>query len=57
MTHVGLKFDLLSLKLSNKYRRDSEQYQQRLKYYLCDNNIVLDTECMKNTFKTGFYLG
>jgi len=50
------RFDEL-VKLSNKYRRDSEQYQQRLKYYLCDNNIVLDTEGMKNTFKTGFYLG
>ena len=50
------RFDEL-VKLSSKYRRDSEQYQQRLKYYLCDNNIVLDTEGMKNTFKTGFYLG
>lgn len=44
------------IKLSAKWRKDSEAYQQLLKEWICDNNSVKDTEGQKFTFKTGIYI-
>lgn len=41
--------------IANKYLKDSESYQSRLKEYFCDNSI--EVEKSLGTYKTGFYLG
>lgn len=43
------------VKISEKYKRDSETYQQILREYLCDNSISFIPE--KETINTGIYLG
>lgn len=47
------KFDEL-IKVSNKYRHDCDKYQELLKEYMCDNNIMVENG---NTYKTGLFLG
>ena len=47
------KFDEL-IKVSNKYRHDCDKYQELLKEYMCDNNIIVENG---NTYKTGLFLG
>lgn len=43
------------VKIADKYRKDSDEYQQILRKYLCDNGIVYNRE--KNTINYGLYLG
>lgn len=43
------------VKISDKYRKDCDSYQQILTKYVCDNSIATIPE--KNTFKVGLYLG
>lgn len=44
------------VKISQKYLKDSEQFQQLLKDYICDNNISLDEDGKHETLKTGLYI-
>lgn len=41
--------------IANKYLKDSEAYQSRLKEYFNDNSIIANKTL--DTYKTGFYLG
>ena len=53
------RFDEL-VKISKKYLIDSQHYEQILRNYICDNNIILSTEdspVLKSGYKTGIYLG
>lgn len=53
------RFDEL-VKISKKYLIDSQHYEQILRDYICDNNVVLSTEdspVLKSGYKTGIYLG
>lgn len=53
------RFDEL-VNISNKYLKDSQHYEQILRDYICDNNIILSTEdspVLKSGYKTGIYLG
>lgn len=43
------------VKVSDKYRKDCNEYQQILKDYVCDNSIQILPE--KNTINYGIYLG
>ena len=42
------------IQIANKYLKDSEAYQSRLKEYFCDNAITVNQKL--STYKTGFYL-
>lgn len=44
------------MSISRKYLLDSEQYQQLLRDYLCDNSIITDNEGKKSVLKTGIYI-
>ena len=48
------------VRVSKKYANDSQAYEQILREYICDNNIVLSTTdgpVLKSGYKTGIFLG